>query len=214
MELRFIKTGTEVRVSGDGKTLQGYAAVFNRRSTDNSLGFREVCHQGMFARAIRTQADVKCLRDHDSSMLLGRTKSGTLRLAEDTRGLHFECDLPNTSDGRDVQELCTRGDLDEMSFGFVAQKQDWEDGVDEETGQSCAIRHLRDVDLIDVSPVTYPAYPGTSAQVRSLFVGAVPERVAVECRSRGIRVPTLTEVVEVSDTREARKGLRNVVLGL
>lgn len=213
MEKRFIKAGTEVRLASNGKTLFGYAAIFNQLSTDPALGFREKIRPGAFARSIRTKADVQCLQEHNPTMILGRTKSGTLRLAEDTRGLQFECDLPETTAGRDVRELCRRGDLSECSFGFVAQDQDWEDGYDEKA-QRCVIRTLKDVDILDVSVVGSPAYEGTSANVRSLFVGAVPERVAVECRSRGIRVPTLSEVVEVSDTREARKGLRNVVLGL
>jgi hypothetical protein len=93
-----------------------------------------------------------------------------------------------------------------MSFGFVAQDQKWEDGTDERSGARCAIRNLLDVDLLDVSPVTYPAYAGTSASVRSMsmFTEEIPADVLVECRSRGIAIPSLATVVKVSeDSRRA-----------
>jgi HK97 family phage prohead protease len=203
MELRF--NSIEVRLAGDGKTLKGYAAVFNKQSTDDSLGFREVCRKGMFARSIRSKADVRCLHNHRSELLLGRTKSGTLRCSEDSTGLDFECDLPNTSTGNDVRELCRRGDLSEMSFGFVAQEQDWEDGEDERSGRPCVVRNLLDVDLLDVSPVTYPAYGGTSVHVRSMFVGEVDATLVAECRQRGIAIPTLAEVVKVAEVSDAAR---------
>ena len=204
MELRFI-TGTEVRLAGDGKTLKGYAATFNKQSQDDSLGFREVCRKGMFARSIRSKADVRCLHNHRAELLLGRTKSGTLRCAEDNTGLEFECDLPDTTVGNDVRELCRRGDLDEMSFGFIAQDQEWEDGEDERHGGKCAIRNLLDVDLLDVSPVTYPAYGGTSVHVRSMFIGEVDATVLVECRSRGIAIPTIDQVVNVAEVSDGNR---------
>ena len=179
-ELRFVK-GKELRVakSDDGKrTLTGYAAMFNTRSEDLG-GFREVIAPGAFTRSLKNGDDVVALSEHDPKKgILGRTGSGTLRLSQDHIGLRFEVDLPNTSLGNDIAESVGRGDLDGCSFGFVAQDQSWDHDSNE------TMRTLKDVDLFDVSVVTYPAYAATSVQMRSLMFpdGAVtvPEKRAEE----------------------------------
>lgn len=162
-EYRFVPA-RELRVSksDDGKrTLSGYAAVFNSLSEDLG-GFREQIKPGAFTRCLRSNPDVSCLHEHDPRQgLLGRTKSGTLRLSEDNIGLRFECDLPNTTLANDVAESIDRGDLDGCSFGFIAQDDDWSrsDGM--------TLRTLNDADVFDVTVTSMPAYPATSVQVRS-----------------------------------------------
>jgi len=149
----------ENRAGGEGHTLSGYAAVFNRSSVD--LGwFTEEIAPGAFTEALQ-QDDVRALVDHDSSRILGRTKSGTLRLSEDDVGLRMEVDLPDTTAGRDINESVKRGDVSGASFGFRVKDADWEtkDGKDHRT--------LRSVELFDVGPVTFPAYPDTAVAVRS-----------------------------------------------
>ena len=98
-ELRF----TEVRASAtpSGKPrIEGYAATFNNPT--QLPGFREVIKPGAFTRAIDEQHDCVCLFNHDQNNVLGRTTSGTLRLDQDSLGLHYVCDLPNTQAARDA----------------------------------------------------------------------------------------------------------------
>lgn len=151
-----------VRRDDDGNPIiQGHAAVFNKLSLDLG-GFREKVAKGTFERAIK-EDDVRALFNHDPNHVLGRTKSKTLRMAEDDRGLGVEIDPPETQMGRDVVTSIDRGDLDGMSFGFRTIKDSWEHGED----GAPDIRTLEEVELFDVSPVTFPAYPDTNVAVRS-----------------------------------------------
>src|SRR2546427_740708 len=93
-------SGHELRASGNN--IEGYAAIFNSLSEDLG-GFRERIRTGAFARAIREKQDCRALFNHNPNMILGRTRSGTLRLSEDGTGLLFDCNLPDTSAGRDVR---------------------------------------------------------------------------------------------------------------
>lgn len=153
----------ELRIVGEGdtRTLSGHAAVFNVLSLD--MGFREMVKPGAFAKSLAARPDVRLLLNHDG-LPLARTKSGTLRLNEDKKGLKFEAQL-DTADP-DVQRIVPkvqRGDLSQMSFAFRTIEDAWrtEDGQD--------VRDLIHVDINDgdVSLVTYPAYPATDAAVRS-----------------------------------------------
>lgn len=153
----------ELRVQDDdGPKIRGYAAVFNRLSEDLG-GFREQIAPGAFAKAV-TKNDIRALVNHNPDLVLGRNKSGTLRLSEDEHGLAIEIDPPDTQTARDTMELLKRGDMTQMSFAFTVNKDTWT----EEKGK-VPIRTLEDVNLFDVSVVTYPAYPQTSVKVRSLF---------------------------------------------
>lgn len=140
-------------------TLVGYAALFGELSEDLG-GFREQIASGAFAKSIG--GDVRALFNHDANLVLGRTKSKTLSLSEDQRGLRIEITPPNTSIANDLMESVRRGDVDQMSFGFRTVKDSW-DEVDGEI-----IRTLVDVRLFDVSPVTFPAYAKTDVAVRSM----------------------------------------------
>ena len=147
-----------VKPDGEHKSLEGYAAVFNKAT--EIMGFREIVKPGAFALSLKT-ADVRALVNHDGNMILGRSKAGTLRLAEDENGLKVSIDPPDTTTGRDIMESVKRGDIDGMSFAFRTIKDSWhkEDGQD--------VRELEEVELHDVSVVTYPAYADTSIAVRS-----------------------------------------------
>lgn len=151
VELRADESGT--------KTLTGYAAVFNS-PTDIGGYFTEQIAPGAFAETIK--GDVRCLFNHESGNVLGRTKSGTLRLWEDERGLRFEVDLPDTVLGKDVGTLVKRGDVSGCSFNFRATKQSWDDTVEP------PLRTLEKLEIEEVSIVTFPAYADTSVGVRSL----------------------------------------------
>lgn len=151
----------EIRAAGDGESpvISGHAAVFNQLSEDLG-GFFEQVAPGAFANTIQS-ADVRALWNHNADFPLGRSKAGTLRLAEDEEGLAIEIDAPDTQWGRDLLTSMKRGDVDQMSFAFAVVKDAWE-----QVGGKI-VRTLLEVDLYDVSPVTYPAYPQTSAAVRS-----------------------------------------------
>ncbi|WP_100961049.1 HK97 family phage prohead protease [Bosea sp. FBZP-16] len=151
--------GVEKRAADDKRTLSGYAAVFN---SDTAIGdyFVERVAPGAFANTIK--GDIRALVDHDWGRVIGRTKSGTLRLVEDERGLKIEVDIPNTTDGNDLWELVERGDISGMSFGFRVTKQSWD-----ETGDT-PIRTIEAVELFEVSAVAFPAYDDTSIGKRDL----------------------------------------------
>ena len=148
----------ELRAAGDGMSFSGYAAVFN--SPSQPLPFTEVIAPGAFKRTLTRRNNIRMLLNHDTSRVLGTTRSGTLRLQEDSRGLHVEADLPDTTYGRDLSVVMQRGDVDAMSFGFsVPPKGDrWSDDG--------AHRTLLEVRLHEVSVVTFPAFEATSAHVR------------------------------------------------
>lgn len=139
-----------------GRRLEGYAATFGAEARIGP--FVETIAPGAFAASLR--GDVLALLDHDAGKVLGRTRSGTLRLSEDARGLAFTLDLPDTQSGRDVLALAERGDLGGMSFGFTvpAGGEAWQ-------GQR---RELRAVALKEISVVSaWPAYPETELALRA-----------------------------------------------
>lgn len=153
-----------VREEGENtlSVIEGYAAVFDQFS--ELLGdFREVIRPGAFKKSIENGADVRALWNHDPNFVLGRTKNGTLFLEEDEKGLKVRIIPPNTTWARDLVESIRRGDVDQMSFGFKVVRENWIPGED-----GGVIRELLEVDLFDVSPVTFPAYPTTSVAVRSV----------------------------------------------
>ena len=152
----------EIRAeTGDSPKIKGYAAVFNQWSEDLG-GFREIVKPGAFKKTIK-EADVKALFNHDPNFVLGRNTSGTLALAEDSKGLAIEIDPPDTQWARDLVTSIDRGDIDQMSFGFRTVKDKWIDEKDEQLQ-----RELLEVELYDVSPVTFPAYPQTTVGIRSI----------------------------------------------
>ncbi len=153
----------ELRAGADGTmpTLVGYAAVFDSRT---DLGwFEEEVVAGAFAKSLSDGDDVRALYNHDSAQVIGRRDAKTLRLEEDATGLRIEIDLPDTTAARDLVSNINAGNIDGMSFGFRAREQEW---IEREGEQE--LRRLIDVELIEVSAVTFPAYPDTSIAKRSL----------------------------------------------
>lgn len=147
--------------AAEAPKIGGHAAKFDSLSEDLG-GFRERIAPGAFAKTIQG-GDIRALWNHDANIVLGRNTSGTLRLSEDSAGLAYECDVPQTQLIRDmVLAPIERGDVNQCSFGFRTLNDKWAK-VDGEW-----IRTLLEVELFDVSPVTYPAYASTDVAVRGL----------------------------------------------
>lgn len=165
LERRFVAFDRlEVRAEdGAAPLIQGHAAVFNQLSEDFG-GWREQIAPGAFKRTLRS-ADVRALFNHSPDYVLGRNKAGTLSLAEDLAGLAIQVQPPATSWAADLMTSMQRGDIDQMSFAFRTIKDQW--STDAEAGTQ--VRTLLEVELYDVSVVTYPAYPQTDAAVRSFL---------------------------------------------
>lgn len=158
-------TNYEVRMEGDGNHLVGYAAIFD--SPSEPLPYTEFVRRGAFAKTLNDGADVRLLIDHEG-VPLARTKSGTMALMEDEKGLLVEAELdPANPDAMRVLSAMKRGDLSQMSFAFKTVKDSW--STDRQT------RELKEVRLYDVSIVTFPAYEETVAELRNLAQPAIVE---------------------------------------
>lgn len=161
----------ELRLDGTQQKpiITGHAAVFNQKSLPiPGLGVREVVRPGTFSKTINS-SDIRALWNHNPDFILARTKNGTLSLAEDSHGLAVRITPADTVWASDLVESIRRGDVDQMSFGFKTIQDNWpfEDGE--------RFRELLEVELFDVSPVTFPAYPQTDVAARSYFEARMAE---------------------------------------
>ena len=185
----------EVRdAEGEDMVLEGYAAVFN---SETDLGhFREVIKPGAFDDVMTN--DVRALINHDPNLILGRTENGTLELSTDERGLKYRVKLGNQSYAKDFYESVKRGDISQSSFAFTIEDQSWNEE-----------RTVRSVDkvrqLLDVSPVTYPAYAAATVQAREQQL-ELDEAIAVaeadtDTKSETISKTTTMNLNEMKATR-------------
>lgn len=193
-ERRTLTQPIEFRSEGDRKIVaSGYASVFGTRSA-NMGGFVEVVEPTAFNKTIK-EVDVRAFFNHDPNRLLGRMSAGTLRLGVDQRGLHYEVDLPDTSDGRDVATLMERGDITGSSFGFRMIEDDWS----QRTEDGYPLRSLKVVALRDVSPVTYPAYVEADSALRSLAEARSLDFAAVKAAAESNDLRSLLNPEEETD---------------
>ena len=176
-ESRFLSASVELR-KADNNTQEsnrvfGYAAKFQLESENlgsDEYQFREIIMPGAFDDVLND--DVRALVNHDSSLILARSKNGegSLRIGVDEVGLWYEFEAPDTQVGRDLVTSIARGDIDQSSFSFRVGKdgQKWEEKR-EGDGPTIIKRTITKVSrLFDVSPVTYPAYPDATVALRSL----------------------------------------------
>jgi HK97 family phage prohead protease len=179
----------EIRAVGDKMTFKGYAAVFD--SDSEPLPFIERIQRGAFARTLKSRNNIRMYVNHNDSQLLASTRSGTLRLKEDSKGLLAEADLPMTTDGRNMSILLEQRIVDSMSFGFSVPR-----GGDTWSADG-GRRTLTEVRLHEVSVVTgQPAYAATSASVRKLAA-----RVAVDEVSLAAALVTLESGEELDEAQ-------------
>lgn len=156
----------EIRATAEELVLEGYASVFDAPyemyGGPEKGGWMEVVDRRAFDRTLNLKPDVQLLINH-AGMPLARTKSGTLDLATDRKGLHVRARLdPSDPDVKALEPKMRRGDMDEMSFAFRTIRHEWTEDEAE--------RRLLELSLEkgDVSVVNYGANPATSASVRML----------------------------------------------
>jgi len=185
----------ETRESDSAMVLTGYAAVFDKPTMIGNY-FREVVRPGAFTNAIQND-DVLALWNHDSNIVLGSTKSGTLRMFQDDKGLRVEIFPPDSNEGRDKYTSIARGDVNSMSFGFrvPAGGERWSfdaDGIE--------LRELINLSVFDVSPVAYPAYQETEIEARSVLDAARANGLIKEAEVFGTPLSTAIrrqELIEI-----------------
>jgi HK97 family phage prohead protease len=167
----------ELRVASSGE-LEGYAVVFDKLSHPMG-GFVERVARG----AVELASDVVATFNHNLAQLLGRTGSGTLSVTVDEVGVRYQVKLPKTTAGADVRELVRRGDVFGSSFTFQTIEQAWTKlkGTD--------LRTLLKIKVSELGPVSFPAYPDTTAAVRALaeLGGGSPSTSASSAALRHLR---------------------------
>jgi HK97 family phage prohead protease len=156
------RNAAEFRSAAPGR-LEGYAAVYGAWSQDLG-GFVERVERGAFDKSLSEPDRILALWDHDGRHVLGRVGVRTLRLASDTKGLHFEIDLPSTTAGRDLATLVERGDVAGASFAFRVRPG----GETWESVGSIAHRVLKNVELHEITVTADPGYPDTWVAKRHL----------------------------------------------
>lgn len=204
LERRNVATTLELREDApdDGNIhMRGHAAVFGRKSDDLG-GFREVINPGAFKDVLDMHPDVRALFNHNPDKVLGRTRSNTLDLREDPRGLHYYVQAAPTSYARDLEILLKRGDVDQSSFAFsmgTDSRERWEESEDGEI-----VRTILKVDgLYDVSPVTYPAYPQTDVSTNS--AADIADTATIEVEPEVRTDPEATGDAETVQAQETQK---------
>lgn len=157
----FALSDIQIRAASDdtGRLhFRGRAVVYDQLSADLG-GWQEVVKPGAATRTLAGSPDVRFLINHDANLLLARTNSGTLRISEDADGVLVDADMADVSYARDIAVSLERGDATQMSFAFWVTRDEW-------SGNLHIVREF-DLDGGDVSVVTFPAYPTTSAELRS-----------------------------------------------
>ena len=170
----------EFRAEVQGNTLIGHASVFGQLAP-MAGGYEEMAATA-FDQALKSpETDVRALVNHNPTMVLGRQSAGTLRLSTDKEGLRFEVDLPDTSYANDLKELLRRGDVTGASFGFFPGEDSYRKAPDGKQIRT----HTSVARLLDVSPVTWPAYEGATVALRHVtFASRSAREQAIRARAR------------------------------
>lgn len=159
-QVRSVPTEFQTREDGENLSIAGYFAVFDS-NYEIAPGMSESIAQGAFSRTI--SGDIRALINHDTTLVLGRTKANTLQLREDAHGLWGHIDInPNDGDAMNLYERVKRGDVDQCSFGFDIRSEDTDINEDGSVHWT-----IKDVDLYEVSCCTFPAYETTNISART-----------------------------------------------
>jgi len=180
-QTRSLQTELKTRAEPDAQDMyiEGYFAVFGRE-TELWPGAYEEIAPGAFDETLNN--DIRALINHDTTLVLGRNKAGTLELKADSYGLWGRMKInPNDTDAVNLYERVKRGDVDQCSFGFniIEEETEWrEDGT--------VKWRLTKVDLHEVSICTFPAYEDTGVQARKAEVEQHRQRL-LEARKNQLR---------------------------
>ena len=168
-QVRSVASSFETRSDDTGMYIDGYFSVFNS-NYEIYPGCTESVAPGAFSNTLG--GDIKALCDHDTRLVLGRNKAGTLELREDSHGLWGRITInPNDSDAVNLYERVKRGDVDQCSFGFDIREEEADFRDDGSVHFT-----IRDVELYEVSVVTFPAYSETSVSARKQDVAEIQKR--------------------------------------
>lgn len=179
-QMRSVASSFETREAEEGLYIEGYFSVFN---TMYELweGATESVAQGAFSETLG--GDIRALIDHETRLVLGRNKAGTLELREDSHGLWGRIKVnPNDQDAMNLYERVKRGDVDQCSFGFDILNEDTD--IREDGSVHWTINKVK---LYEVSVVTFPAYTETSVSARKEEYAEIMKRKADEWRSKQLK---------------------------
>ena len=153
----------------DERVIEGYFALYESE-TELWAGSYEIISKGAFENTIQKN-DIRALWNHNTQYVLGRNKNGSLQLKADDKGLFASIKLPNTQYAEDLYSLVQRGDIDQASFGFNILDEELE-----ELANGGYRWRIKDIDLHEISVVTFPAYENTSVQAREQQVKEIETR--------------------------------------
>ena len=180
-QTRSLQTELKSRVEPDGQDLfiEGYFAVFNRQTELWPGAYEEIAPEA-FDETLSN--DIRALVNHDTTLVLGRNKAGTLELKTDNYGLWGRVKInPNDTDAMNIYERVKRGDVDQCSFGFniIEEETEWRD-------DGTVKWRLKKIDLHEVSICTFPAYEDTGVQARKAEVEQHRQRL-LEAKKKQLR---------------------------
>ena len=158
----YITPEMETRAENDAEFIRitGYGAVFSKKY--RVMGFSEQIAPGAFTKTLADNPDVRGMFNHSPDFLLGRTKSGTMDVEEDKRGLRYEIRADKLDpQAQSVARKIERGDVDGSSMAFFVHQEEWE-----EKGGKPSLRTIKEVELIETGPVTMPASPSTTSKIQ------------------------------------------------
>jgi HK97 family phage prohead protease len=155
---------TELRITpalADGtRTISGTAIVFNKRSVD--MGFREIVSPGAVTETLSSGSNKLLLNNHNTSQILGSTRSGNLQISADANGVNFSCKIDTRqSYAADLAIAIERKDIAGCSFGFVTNRDSWSDD------NGTLVRTLESIEVMELSLTASPAYEQTTTSIRS-----------------------------------------------
>ena len=214
-DVRYIVNQFEARaLDGSEAVISGYASIFDRSSQVLGGGFVEQIKRGAFTKTLQERGtqtsrdDIKALFNHSTDLVLGSKRAGTLKLSEDSKGLHYEVKLDlDITHHRSAFKMIERGDVTNSSFGFDVIEERW--SVPERSDDP-VLREALETRLYEVSPTPFPAYQQYSVTAERSFKGladlsGLDLRTLIEANENGSLKDLLQNEEEPVFNADARK---------
>lgn len=214
-DVRYIVNQFEARtMDGSKAVISGYASIFDRSSQVLGGGFVEQIKRGAFTKTLQERGtqtsrdDIKALFNHSTDLVLGSKRAGTLKLSEDTKGLHYEVDLDlDITHHRSAFKMIERGDVTNSSFGFDVIEERWSVS---ENSDDPVLREVLETRLYEVSPTPFPAYEDSTVTTERSFKGlaemsGLDLRTLIEANENGSLKELLQNEDEQVFNADARK---------